>query len=214
VKAANTPERANRANLANLAVLDPKRTVIWLFRRRLEGMANRHLDRVLRTDYLDGINEWPIEEIRERRAECQRLEDAASYLRRLVQTRIDILGMEARSRSDGQLPDLDSLIRHLPTILSDGDRRSMGGRLLSADLEDNQELWAEARVAEACGNHDVESATELDDDVLAVMADNLAGLEREVSAERRRLHDIFDSLQAELVRRYRSGLASVDGLLT
>lgn len=176
-------------------------------------MANRHLDRVLRIDFLDGINDWPIEEIRERRAECQRLEDAASYLRRLVQTRIDILGMETRSRSNGQLPDLESLIQQLPTILSDGENRSVGGRLLSADLEDGQELWAEARVAEACGGHDVEDAPELDDDVLVVMADNLATLEREVSAERRRLHDIFDALQAELVRRYRSGLASVDGLL-
>lgn len=177
-------------------------------------MANRHLDRVLRSDFLDGINEWPIEEIRERRAECQRLEDAASYLRRLVQTRIDILGMEARSRSDGQLPDLESLISQLPTILSDGDGRSFGGRLLTAGLEETQELWAEARVAEACVGHDVENSPELEDSVIALMADNLAALEREVSAERRRLHDIFDALQAELVRRYRSGLASVDGLLT
>lgn len=176
-------------------------------------MANRHLDRVLRNDYLDGIDEWPIEEIRERRAECQRLEDAVSYLRRLVQTRIDILGMESRSRSDGLLPDLDSLIAQLPSILGDGENRPQGGRFLSAEPDDGQELWAEARVAEACGGFDVESAPELHDDVLAVMADNLATLEREVSAERRRLHDVFDQLQAELVRRYRSGAASVDGLL-
>ena len=179
----------------------------------MDAMANRHLDRVLRPDYLDGIDDWPIEEIRERRAECQRLEDAVSYLRRLVQTRIDILGMESRSRSEGQLPDLDSLIAQLPTILSDGEKHHQGGRFLSVEPDEDQELWAEARVAQSCGGFDVENAPELEDAILEVMADNLATLEREVSVERRRLHDVFDRLQAELVRRYRSGAATVDGLL-
>ena len=68
-------------------------------------------------------------------------------------------------------------------------------------------------MAEACGGFDVENAPELEDSILEVMAENLATLEREVSVERRRLHDVFDRLQAELVRRYRSGVASVDGLL-
>jgi hypothetical protein len=176
-------------------------------------MANRHLDRVLRSDYLEGIDGWPIEEIRERRAECQRLEDAASYLRRLVQTRIDILGMEVRSRSNGQLPDLESLIEQLPSILGEGEGRSVGGRLLSAEPDDEQELWAEARVAEACAGFDVENATELPEEALVRMSDSLVSLERAVSVERRKLHDVFDFLQSELVRRYRSGLASVDGLL-
>jgi hypothetical protein len=45
------------------------------------------------------------------------------------------------------------------------------------------------------------------------MADALAGLERTVSARRHRLHQRLDQLQAELVRRYRSGEASVDALL-
>ena len=84
-------------------------------------MANRHLDRVLRPDYLDGIDEWPIEEIRERRAECQRLEDAVSYLRRLVQTRIDILGMESRSRF--RWPTAGSRLAHFPAAHDSRRRR-------------------------------------------------------------------------------------------
>jgi hypothetical protein len=35
-----------------------------------------------------------------------------------------------------------------------------------------------------------------------------------VSAERRGLHQRIDALQAELVSRYKSGRASVDGLLS
>ena len=69
-------------------------------------MANRHLDRVLSTDYLDGLPQWSMEEIRARRAECQMLEDAASYLRRIVQARLDIIGTELYSRSTGDDADL------------------------------------------------------------------------------------------------------------
>ena len=46
-------------------------------------MANRHLERVLSPNYLDGLGDWSMEEIRARRAEGQALEDAASCLRRL-----------------------------------------------------------------------------------------------------------------------------------
>ena len=180
----------------------------------LPVMANRQLDRVLTPEYLEGLVEWPIDAIRSRRAECQRLEDAASYLRRLVQTRIDIIGLELRGRADGDEGDLVSLIEKLPSILSEQtDRRGAVGRLVSVDPGDDQEAWAEARVELACGRCDVESAPELSEAELNTMADNLAALERTVSEERRRLHDILDLLQNELVHRYKTGQATVEGLL-
>ena len=177
-------------------------------------MANRQLDRVLGEQYLGGLNEWPIEEIRARRSECQRLEDAASYLRRLVQTRIDIIALELRSREAGQEADLVALIEQLPSLLSEStDRRGATGRLVSMDPGDDQEAWAEARVKDACGRTDVESAPEMTEGELTLMAHNLAQLERTVSVERRRLHDILDLLQTELVHRYKNGTASIEGLL-
>ena len=45
------------------------------------------------------------------------------------------------------------------------------------------------------------------------LTDALHALERQVSTERRRLHDVIDALQIELIRRYKTGEASVDGLL-
>ena len=48
---------------------------------------------------------------------------------------------------------------------------------------------------------------------IKVFGPDLAVLERTVSDERRRLHDILDLLQAELVHRYKTGQASVEGLL-
>ncbi len=178
-------------------------------------MANRHLDRVLQPEYLDGLGTWPIEEIRERRAECQRLEDAASYLRRLVQTRLDILGTELARRAGGDDADLTTLLQQLPTILTEpGHARSgSGGRLLSEGLGDDQEEWAQRLVTRCCGLHDVESAPDLDDEKLSSLTNCLTELEQNVSKERRTLHDVLDKLQAELVSRYKTGRATVDGLL-
>ncbi|MGH9177931.1 MAG: AmfC protein, partial [Acidimicrobiales bacterium] len=51
-----------------------------------------------------------------------------------------------------------------------------------------------------------------DDDVRA-LADAMVELERRVSSQRRGLHERLDALQAELVRRYKTGEASVDTLL-
>ena len=49
------------------------------------------LSRLIAPDYLDGVEKRPVEEIRAMRDECQEAETAVSYLRRLVQGRLDIV---------------------------------------------------------------------------------------------------------------------------
>ena len=177
-------------------------------------MANRHLQRVLGPDYLDGLAEWSMEEIRSRRAECQELEDAASYLRRVVQARLDIIGTELHSRAVGVEADLEALVGALPSILADHSERRMSGRFLdSLGPGESQAAWALQRADAVLGSHDIAEAPELDDDALHAMADRMHQLERDISTERHTLHTILDVLQAELVRRYRSGEATVEGLL-
>lgn len=85
--------------------------------------------------------------------------------------------------------------------------------MVTHELREDQESWAHRRVFEACGGHDIEETTDLSDGALNAMAQALVELEQSVSKERRALHDIFDRLQAELIERYKSGRASVDGLL-
>jgi hypothetical protein len=53
----------------------------------------------------------------------------------------------------------------------------------------------------------------LEDEALRAVIDALISLERDVSAKRRALHEVIDRLQEELVRRYKTGEATVDGLL-
>ena len=180
----------------------------------LTAMANRNLDRVLSPEYLDGLDSWPIETIREHRAECQCLEDAASYLRRLLQTRIDILGLETRARAKGEQTDIVSIVEQLPGVLVDERyEHSPNGRLLSVEPRPDQESWAYRRMMESSGGVDIEASPELSDAALAELAEQFIQLERMVSKERRALHDVYDHLQSELIERYRSGRATVDGLL-
>ena len=49
---------------------------------------------------------------------------------------------------------------------------------------------------------------------LGDLSKRLEALERNVSYDRRALHVVIDRLQAEIVERYKSGRASVDGLLS
>ena len=70
-----------------------------------------------------------------------------------------------------------------------------------------------ARVEDVLPSERLGSLAQLTSEELDDLLVNLSNLERDVSAERRALHDIQDRLQEELVRRYRSGEATVDALL-
>lgn len=182
-------------------------------------MANRNLDRVLSPEYLEGLGDWPVEELRERRAECQRLEDAASYLRRLVQGRLDVIALAVQARANGdEAVDVGSIVGGLASALADeSGPRGVGGRLLADQLDPDQERWAEARVAAAGGGISIDRTADLPLADLQRLRDQLDALEQQVSGERRRLHDVLDRLQSELVQRYKTrystGAVPVDGLL-
>jgi phage gp16-like protein len=76
-----------------------------------------------------------------------------------------------------------------------------------------QAHWALARADEAMLGHDIAVISTLTDEELHALADQLHLLERNVSNERRQLHDRLDVLQTEIVKRYRAGEATVEGLL-
>lgn len=176
-------------------------------------MSNRHLSRVLSPDYLDGLADWSDDELRARRTECHQLEEAASYLRRLTQVRLDIIGAELEGRRSGGAVT-GSVVERLTRLLSTAPAPSSGrGRLMSDNPREDQEAWAEGRVVEASNGVAIESAPQLDDDTLATLTDSLAELERRVSEERRQLHVVYDAIQAELVQRYKTGRVTVDRLL-
>jgi hypothetical protein len=172
------------------------------------------LDDVLDPGFLDGISALPIDEIRLRRRQASELEGDLSYLRRLVQGRLDILLDESRQRSSGAgSGDLSTLVRRLPEIL--GERAhgpGRGGLPMPLFPPDTKRDWL-LRQDLVVDAERLATLSELDDADLQSRLSALAILEQRVSAKRRAIHGVIDQLQQELVRRYKTGEATVEGLL-
>ena len=167
---------------------------------------------VLADDLLSGISELPIEEVRARRAACQHVETQLSYVRRLAQGRLDIVASEIAARREGTQGDR-TLVEQLTEALADRITAPGNGHLpmMLAPGEIDPALLA--GLDHAAPPAKVSSPASMTDDELHEVTEALAEFEREVSARRRAMFDRIDALQAEIVRRYRSGEATVDSLL-
>ena len=173
------------------------------------------LSRLLAPTYLAEVDALSLDDIRRMRTECQEAEAALSYLRRLIQGRLDIVHAYLERPPGSDAPDLSSLIDNLAGILAGPGRPSGPGRnpvLHSPDTDDMAGLTTELDAI--LGADEIGHLGDLTEDRLRELADRLRDLEQRVSGERRGLHERIDSLQAELVERHKSGRASVDGLLS
>jgi hypothetical protein len=180
------------------------------------------LGRLLTDSYLEGIESKSLDDIRSMRAECQSAEVALSYLRRLAQGRLDIVqaylvrpAAGAAGAGAAEPPDLAALVDGLPAILSSGPGRPPGpGHMMTTLAPDTEDSDLTAELDSVVSSDEIGRLGELSQERLTSMADGLEEIERRVSADRRSLHQRIDTLQAELVSRYKSGRASVDGLLS
>ena len=176
------------------------------------------LDLVCDEAFLDDLAGRDMDELRALRSRCQALENSLSYVRRLIQGRLDIVGGEAQRRlqggSGGNTPELIGL---LPDILSEGSRQfdGPGGVRPPQSMEPDPDVTSQlqARLDETVSAEDLAAVTELDEAGLRDAVVALHDLEDEVSGTRRRIHGVIDTIQAEVTRRYRSGEATVEGLL-
>ena len=173
------------------------------------------LSRLLSPTYLEDVDALSLDDIRRMRTECQEAEASLSYLRRLIQGRLDIVHAYLERPAGSDAPDLSSVVDNLAGILAGPGRPSGPGRnpvLFSPDTDDMEALTTELDTI--VGADEIGHLGELPEDRLRDLADRLQELERRVSGERRGLHERIDSLQAELVEPHKSGRASVDGLLS
>jgi anti-sigma-K factor RsiG len=178
-------------------------------------MAISRIDDILSPDYVDGLETLPIADVRSRRDECQEAADELSYLRRMVQGRLDIVHADLQRRAGGEPGDLHDLVEQLKRgeIIADGTRSSGLGRLPHnldpADLDG----WIARELDLVIDANRMSTLPDLDEHGVREMADQLTELERRVSEQRGKLHDRANTLQEEIVRRYKSGEATVDSLL-
>ncbi|MEV6780614.1 AmfC protein [Streptomyces syringium] len=160
------------------------------------------------------LGDLRLAELREVRRDAQRDEADLSYVRRLLQGRIDILRAELARRAAPGSPLMERLVvDRLSEILADvPSAHRSSARHVTLGTPHSEEF---RRLAE-----DMLSEVELSD--LAARTDHelhegmarLVAYERQVSGRRQQLQRTTDDCSAEIARRYREGEAQVDDLLS
>ena len=150
-----------------------------------------------------------LDELRTLRNELQSEDDVVSYVRRVAQARLDLVRAESHRRERGEShEDLPSELRVvLSSHLTGGPPRPPRPVENLDDHELSDQLDA------VCAEHGFSRLEDLLPSELQNLDDQLTAFERQVSDDRRERYERLDALSAELVRRYREGEASVDGLL-
>lgn len=173
------------------------------------------LDRLFAPGYVDDLAGRSLDELRAMRAEFDGAETAVSYLRRVVQGRLDVVHGILRHVATGDA-DLAALIEELPAIMGAGPPRPAGPGRLPTHLAPDMEAVADdltADVDAVLDPGDIGDLPTRSEAELRQLSSNLVELEERISAQRRELHLRMDTVQAEIVNRYKSGQVSPDGLL-
>lgn len=174
------------------------------------GSDTRRLDHFLAADFLAGLGAVPLDRLRELRGEIEQEEVDLSYLRRLIQGRLDILRAELNRR---ELPGHGSVAAGLAAILADEPRGAARGSgrhsVVEPSRADSHRRYVESLVA----NVDLSDLRARSSDQLAHAMRVLSEEEQALSVKRRAVQHVMDTCSAEVTRRYRDGEADVASLL-
>jgi hypothetical protein len=175
------------------------------------GQGSRRIDRVLGEDYLTGISQLPLAEVRALRDEAEQEEVDLSYIRRMIQGRMDIVRAELNHRAGGSA---GSIVDNLAAVLADEPRAGARGLGRHVTIEPSRvtshRRYVEALVADV----DLTDTSARSEDELHHAMRKLADEEQTLSAKRRQVQTVMDACQAEITRRYKDGEADVDALLS
>ncbi|MFN8168888.1 MAG: aerial mycelium formation protein [Candidatus Nanopelagicales bacterium] len=172
--------------------------------------GRRRVDKVLDPEFVAGLGDLSLADLRARRHEAEQEEADLSYLRRMLHGRIDIVAAELKRRDPES--DVTSVLDELTRILGEEERSTHGlGRHITVEPSrvDEQRRVEEKAAADAITS-DIEARS---DEELHEALVRLRQHEVEVSEVRREVQRVMDALSGELTERYRSGTASVDELL-
>ncbi|MFD5815221.1 AmfC protein [Streptomyces sp. NPDC127038] len=173
---------------------------------------------------LTGVAVLRLPELRTLRRDAQRDEADLSYVRRLLQGRIDILRAELARRGERRLsgpaaghlsplePGKRSVVERLSEILTDAPARyRSSARHVTVGTPHGEEYRALA--ADMLAEVELSDLNARTDDELGAGLGRLVRYEQQVSRRRQRLQRTADDCSAEIARRYREGEAQVDDLL-
>jgi hypothetical protein len=170
--------------------------------------GRRRIDRVLADDYLAGLEDRGLDDVRLLRREAQQEEVDLSYVRRLLQGRIDIVRAELALRGAHAG---GSVVEDLPAILADEAPGQSSARHLTVQPSRVDEH--RRRIEQLVADVNVSDVTARTERELAEALDVLIAHERTVSRSRHAVQQVTDTCSAEIARRYRDGEAHVEDLL-
>lgn len=178
-------------------------------------MFEDRLERVLSPSFVAGLDALDTDELRNRRADAEAEEESISYVRRLLQGRLDILRSELRHRHESGSDVAGDLLSKLSAVLADDHpegRDTLGTRAtrlrVPADTEPHHQ-----RLEEVVAGASLDELEDLPVETLEVYVSRLTEHERKLSAIRRTVFDRIDALRSELAARYKDGRAVISDLL-
>lgn len=162
----------------------------------------RRIDIVLEPEYLEGLDELELGELRRRRDTAEDVEAQVSYYRRLLHGRMDLLNFELRRRGG---EEERSLLEALPDILASG--MVLGNEPNLRHIETMPPLPSKTgrRLIDKIMDDGVlTQLPDLSDEEITEAIERLREVETNLSQQRRSLHSVIDTIQDEIVARYRS----------
>jgi hypothetical protein len=169
-------------------------------------IPTERIQRLIDPAFVVSINDRALDDLRAMKAECNEIENALSYNRRLAQARIEILEAEHERRARGG--SVEDLVKDLPRILSGESGRSSitDTRVAPPDSPGLDLKWPDGReqlIADTTlANLPVIADAELDSTI-----ERLQAFERELSDLRRAIHDVIDTIEREIAARQVAGTA-------
>lgn len=152
-----------------------------------------------------------LPQLRELRRQVQQEEADLSYVRRLLQGRIDILRAELARRGGADAPLIDRLAEILADAPPPGGNTTRSARHVTLRTPRSEEYrrLAEEMLSEV----ELSDLTARTDDELHAAMSRLGQYEHQISRRRRTLQETANGCGSEIARRYREGEAHPDDLL-
>lgn len=159
----------------------------------------RRIDRILAPEYVDGLDGRSLDDLRTMERECIEVENEISYVRRLAQGRIDILEAERDRRAAGGA--LGDLVAALPEILADDVRSGPAETRVQSMLAPADSIQWNRGLERLVNDATLANLPTLTDAELQATLGQLRELEGDVSARRRSIHAVLDTVTREVATR-------------
>ncbi|HEY5173205.1 MAG TPA: hypothetical protein VIK54_15890 [Acidimicrobiia bacterium] len=171
-----------------------------------EVIATERIQRLIDPAFVAALDSRPVDELRAMKVECNEVENALSYGRRLAQARIEILEAEHERRARGG--SVEDLVKDLPRILSAESGRSSVAdtRVPPPDAPALELHWPDGR-EELIADTTLAHLPLLPADELESTLERLRAFERELSDLRATMHEVIDTVEREIAGRQVAGTA-------